>query len=236
MVVVATKTNYVVYSMKKRASRQTSNNVQKPNSQSLEKIVAKNEEQKEFIRAIVDNKIVFCTGTPGAGKSFLSMGIACEHLLRGDISNIIVTRPLVATGGKFPALPGTMDEKLDPYWLQMRCYADRFLGKALATQMITDRTIQFFPMELMRGLSLDNTYLICDEVQSISKEQLIMLLTRLGQNSKILLLGDPYQSDVKCPILEQSMMKLENIDDIGFCHLEKCLRPKIVSDIYNALR
>ena len=156
------------------------------------KIVAlegKTGNQKDYIRAILDNDVVFCSGPAGSGKSFVASGVAAEHLHGGKIEKIIVTRPLVCTGKDVGSLPGELLEKIAPYQGPMQENLRYFLTQAFYGRYINEGKICYAPLETMRGATFHNAYMLLDEAQNCTFEQIKMFITRMGYNSKVLILS-----------------------------------------------
>ena len=175
-------------------SRRTRKEDNRPKVQKLE---AKTPNQKEQIRSIIENDIVFCSGPSGSGKSFIAAGIAAEHLHRADIEQIIITRPLVCTGKDIGSLPGELGEKIAPYLLPMKENLKFFLGRSYYGHYDNDGQILYKPLEIMRGSTFHNAYMILDEAQNCTVEQIKMFITRMGKNSKVLINGDINQDDLR---------------------------------------
>jgi phosphate starvation-inducible PhoH-like protein len=184
-------------------------------------LVAKTENQREYIRSIVENDIVFCTGPSGTGKSFIAAGIAADHLLKDKIESIIVTRPLVCTGKDIGSLPGELGDKIKPYLQPMEENLKYFLGRDKFGLYYNTRRIRFEPLETMRGSTFHNAYMILDEAQNCTLEQIKMFITRMGESSKVMINGDTKQTDLyKGDGLMYCINKLSNISGIGVCHLD----------------
>lgn len=198
-------------------------------------VSAKNKEQKQLIRSIVENPVTIVTGPPGSGKTIVSIGLALEHLLRGNCDRVIISRPLVCTGKALPALPGDMKEKLQPYWMQAHQYIVDFL-KTDAAKLEKEDKIQYLPLELMRGMNLRKTYLVLTEAQNATYEQLKMLLTRIeDENSRIIIDGDLEQTDLKECHLTRVIDKIQHLEEVGLVHLVESLRHPIVEKIARLL-
>ena len=190
---------------------------EKPKVQHVE---AKTENQKIYIRSIVENDIVFCSGPSGSGKSFVAAGIAAEHLHRGDIEQIIITRPLVCTGKDIGSLPGELGEKIAPYLLPMQENLKFFFGRSYYGHYDNEGQILYKPLEVMRGSTFHNAYMILDEAQNCTTEQIKMFITRMGKNSKVLINGDVNQDDLRGRSgLDYCISKLEGIDGVGILSL-----------------
>lgn len=192
-------------------------------SKSVPKITlleAKTFNQKEYIRSIVENDIVFCSGPAGSGKSYIAAGIAATHLHQGLIDQIIISRPLVCTGKDIGALPGEIGEKIAPYLLPMEENLKHFLGQAFYGLYVNEHKIMYRPIEVMRGATFHNAYMILDEAQNCTEEQIKMFVTRMGQNSKVIINGDADQDDLRGRSgLCHCMDKLKDIEGIAVCRL-----------------
>lgn len=203
---------------------QTQNNRKKrkeanqPKTNTLE---AKTENQKNYIRSIVENDVIFCTGPSGSGKSFIASGIASQKLLKDEIDSIIVTRPLVCTGRDIGSLPGELNEKIKPYLQPMEENLRYFLGRDKFGFYFNQRRIRFEPLETMRGSTFHHSYMILDEAQNCTLEQIKMFITRMGNESKVLINGDNKQTDIfKYSGLDFCIDRLSNVNGVGICKLE----------------
>ena len=183
-------------------------------------LVAKTENQKNYIRSIVENDIIFCIGPAGSGKSYVAAGIACEYLHRKEISKIIVTRPLICTGKDIGSLPGELSEKILPYLSPMKNNIEHFLGHRYYGYYFNEKKILFEPLELMRGSTFDDAIMILDEAQNCTLEQIKMFVTRIGQKSKVIINGDIDQTDLKNKSgLDVCINKLMDVEGIAICEL-----------------
>lgn len=199
---------------------------------------AKTENQKNYIRAIVENEIIFCSGPAGCGKSFIAAGIAANHLHSGMVQQVIITRPLVCAGKDIGSLPGEMNEKIAPYLLPMEENLRFFLGQAYYGHYFNEKQIQYRPLEVMRGSTFHDAYMILDEAQNCTEDQIKMFVSRMGQNSKVLINGDVHQDDLRGRSgLARCMEKLRNIDGIAICELsyEDIQRNGIIGRFLKAL-
>jgi len=201
-------------------------------------LVAKTENQKTYIRSIIENDVTFCTGPSGTGKSFIVAGVASEHLLRDKIETIIVTRPLVCTGKDIGSLPGELNEKIKPYLQPMEENLKYFLGRDHFGLYYNTRRIRFEPLETMRGSTFHNAYMILDEAQNCTIEQIKMFITRMGENSKVIINGDSNQTDLYNKSgLVTCIEKLNDLHGVGICRLgyNDIQRNGILGAILNAL-
>ena len=180
------------------------------------------ENQKEYIRIAAENSITFCQGVAGSGKTHIAVGMALEYLLDNKVKKIIITRPVVESGEKIGYLPGTAEEKLHPYLLPLLDEVNHFISSAHYSGLKTNNRIEIVPLGLMRGRNFHDCFIVADECQNASYDQLKMLITRLGRESKMILTGDTSQSDLHRHMQGgfYSMMEaLENVEGIGIAKL-----------------
>jgi phosphate starvation-inducible protein PhoH and related proteins len=187
----------------------------------IKNVEAKTENQKDYIVNIIENDVTFCCGPAGSGKSFISAGIASEHLHRGEIENVIVTRPLVCAGKDIGSLPGELMEKINPYLIPMQENFKHFLGQAYYGHYCNEKKITYQPLEVMRGATYHGTYMILDEAQNCTFEQIKMFITRMGEGSKVLINGDINQTDIRTKSgLENCINKLDGVEGVGISRLD----------------
>ena len=179
--------------------------------------------QKEYIRTIAENHITFCQGVAGSGKTHIAVGMALEYLLDEKIKKIVVTRPVVESGEKIGYLPGTAEEKLHPYLLPLLDEINHFISPAQYATLKINHKIEIVPLGLMRGRNFHDAFIVADECQNASYDQLKMLLTRLGMGSKMVLTGDISQSDLNRHLqggFYTMTQVLANMDGIGISYLD----------------
>ena len=206
-----------------------------PKNNTLE---AKTENKKNYIRSIIENDVTFCTGPSGTGKSFIAAGIASDHIQKDKIESIIVTRPLVCTGKDIGSLPGELNDKIKPYLAPMEENLKYFLGRDKFGLYYNTRRIRFEPLETMRGATFHNAYMILDEAQNCTLDQIKMFITRMGENSKVIINGDTKQTDLyRDSGLMYCIEKLERLQGVGICSLgyNDIQRNGIIGSILNAL-
>jgi phosphate starvation-inducible PhoH-like protein len=180
------------------------------------------ENQRQYIRNILDNTITFCQGLPGSGKTHIAVGTALEHLLDSKVKKIIITRPVVEAGEKIGYLPGDANSKLFPYLLPIEDEINYFISPSYNAYLKLNNKIEIVPLGYMRGRNFHNCFIVADECQNASYEQLKMLITRIGNNSKMVLTGDVEQSDLSVHMrggFLHMMNTLSNIDGIGISRL-----------------
>jgi phosphate starvation-inducible PhoH-like protein len=200
----------------------------------------RSENQKEYIRTIAENTITFCQGLAGSGKTHIAIGMALEYLLEEKVSRIIITRPVIEAGEKIGYLPGTAEEKLHPYLLPILDEINHFIPIAQYVSLKTNNKIEVVPLGLMRGRNFHNCFIVADECQNASYEQLKMLLTRVGMNSKLVLTGDVGQSDLARHAqggFLSLIQALDGVEGIGLGKLESgdIVRNPIIAKILSRL-
>ena len=211
---------------------------QKNDRRRIVPITAKTINQKDYIRDIVENDVVFCTGPSGSGKSYIAAGIAANHIYRDEVEQIIVTRPLVCAGKDIGSLPGELDEKIKPSLLPMEENLKHFLGRDYYGKLFNEGRIRYEPLEVMRGATFNDAYMILDEAQNCTLDQIKMFITRMGDNSKVLINGDIRQTDIrKFSGLLDCIDRLEDVEGVGVSRLyyEDIQRNGIIGRVLEAL-
>ena len=159
-------------------------------------IKAKTTNQKNLIKAVDENDLVFTVGPAGSGKTYMAMALAVRALRNREIRRIVLTRPAVEAGEQLGFLPGDMKDKLDPYLQPIYDALQEMINYKKLTEYIEDGTIQIAPLAYMRGRTLGNAFVILDEAQNATLNQLKMFLTRMGHNAKFIVTGDLTQIDL----------------------------------------
>lgn len=208
-------------------------------SQRGKPIRAKTTGQQRYVEAIRKETIVMGVGPAGTGKTYLAVAMAVAAFTRGDVSRIVLTRPAVEAGEKLGFLPGDLQQKIDPYLRPLYDALFDMLGQETCAKHIERGSIEIAPLAYMRGRTLDDSFIILDEAQNTTQEQMKMFLTRLGFNSKAVITGDVTQIDLpdrrKCGLL-QAMHILKDIEGIGLIRLTETdvVRHRLVKDIIKA--
>lgn len=171
--------------------------------------------QGEYLDAIKHNEIIFGIGSAGTGKTYLAASYAASELFHRRISKIILTRPNVETGRGLGFLPGDLDEKYAPYLQPFESIFSRSLGKGFYEYALKSKDIDPKPLGFMRGSSFDHALILVDEAQNLTKTEFKMLLSRIGNNCKVILSGDPNQTDIPNSGLEDAVRRLERISGVS---------------------
>lgn len=179
----------------KRTRRKT--NYKNAEAKSVSGIVPRTDNQQSLLKALGESTQVLILGPAGTGKTYVTATYAADLYTLKEIDKIVITRPHVAVGKDLGFLPGTLEEKTYPWALPVLDVLQKHLGKGAVETAIKNGNIEMAPLALMRGRSFDDAFIIVDETQNITIHELKMLLTRVGENSKIVLNGDIQQSDLK---------------------------------------
>lgn len=195
--------------------------------------------QKEYIDKIRKNEMVFGIGPAGTGKTYLACAMAVTALKNKEIEKIILARPAVEAGESLGFLPGDLQEKVDPYLRPLYDALFEIMGPLAAEKLREKDVIEVVPLAYMRGRTLDNAFIILDEAQNTTKEQMKMFLTRMGFGSKVVVTGDITQIDLpkgKGSGLVEASRILDGIKGIAFCHLSEVdvVRHELVKRIIKA--
>ena len=202
-------------------------------------IKAKTMGQKEYVRAITENTVTLGIGPAGTGKTYLAVAAAVAAFRAEKVNRIILTRPAVEAGERLGFLPGDLQSKVDPYLRPLYDALYEMLGMETYQKYLERGTIEVAPLAYMRGRTLDDSFIILDEAQNTSREQMKMFLTRLGFGSKIVITGDVTQIDLppdKTSGLKEAMRVLDGVEDIAICRLtgSDIVRHELVQKIIEA--
>ena len=194
--------------------------------------------QKEYLDYIRTKTITFGMGPAGTGKTYLAMAMAVAALNRKEVGRILLTRPVVEAGENLGFLPGTLTEKIDPYIRPLYDALFDMMDPVRANKLLAEGVIEIAPLAFMRGRTLNDSFIILDEAQNTTSQQMKMFITRLGMGSKMVITGDMTQTDLPKGIsgLQTVRQVLEGIDEIGFIEFQTrdVVRNSLVSKIIAA--
>lgn len=184
--------------------------------------------QKKYVDAIKRSSIVFGVGPAGTGKTYLAVALAVYALKNKEIDKIILTRPAVEAGEKLGFLPGDMNEKVDPYLRPLFDALQEMMGQDAYLRHIERGSIEIAPLAYMRGRTLSNSFIILDEAQNTTKEQMKMFLTRMGENSRIVVTGDVTQIDLPKNVKSGMIDAIEVLDGVEGIEIVKLTAKDVV--------
>ncbi|MFP7760642.1 PhoH family protein [Marisediminicola sp. LYQ134] len=194
--------------------------------------------QKAYVDSIDEHTIVFGIGPAGTGKTYLAMAKAVQALQRKEVERIILTRPAVEAGERLGYLPGSLTDKIDPYLRPLYDALNEMMDPEIVPKLLAAGTIEVAPLAYMRGRTLNNSFIVLDEAQNTTPEQMKMFLTRLGHGSRIVVTGDITQVDLPngASGLQLVTRVLDDIDDIHFARMtsEDVVRHNLVGRIVDA--
>lgn len=204
-----------------------------------QEIVPRTLNQLAYVKAVRMKDVVFGIGPAGTGKTYLAMALAVSELLAGKVDRIVLTRPAVEAGENLGFLPGKIEEKINPYLRPLYDALYDMLDFEEAAALIDRNIIEVAPLAFMRGRTLNNSFIILDEAQNTTDDQMLMFLTRLGFNSQCVVAGDPSQTDLpsrKASGLGKAIRLLSKIDGISICRFDRgdVMRHSLVERIVTA--
>ena len=204
-------------------------------------IKAQTVNQRKLVESMRKHDMVFAIGPAGTGKTYTGVALAVKALKNKEVKRIILTRPAVEAGENLGFLPGDLKEKLDPYMQPLYDALRDMIPAEKLAQFLENGTIQIAPLAFMRGRTLDNAFVILDEGQNTTHNQMKMFLTRMGKNAKFLLTGDPGQVDLPRRTtsgLKEAILILRNVEGVGMVFLDETdvIRHKLVRKIIEAYK
>lgn len=184
----------------------------------------KNESQQSIIRSVMRNPITFVKGPAGTGKTHVAAGLAVRGLQNEKFERIIVTRPLVSVGKDMGYLPGGIEDKVGPYVQPCFDELNYYLSHSMIRQLFNEGVIEIVPLSMMRGRTFNRCFIILDEAQNAVKSEIKSLLTRIGEDSRMVLTGDTEQSDLPPDArgaFDEAIDRLYDLEGIGFIHMDE---------------
>ena len=205
------------------------------------RIIAKTKNQKKIVKLHEKNDLIFVIGPAGTGKTYVSVALGVKALKEKTVKKIIITRPVVEAGENLGFLPGDLQDKIDPYLKPIYDALEDMIPVQKMKKFIDNKTIEIAPLAYMRGRTLKNAFILLDEAQNTTRSQLKMFLTRLGENSKMIVTGDISQIDLRKNQesgLIHAKEKLYDIEGVGFTLLDSSdvLRHRLVKKILDKLK
>ena len=204
-------------------------------------IKAQSVNQRKMVDLMNDNDMLFAIGPAGTGKTYTAVALAVRALKEREVKRIILTRPAVESGENLGFLPGDLKEKLDPYMQPLYDALRDMIPFEKLESFLENGTIQIAPLAFMRGRTLDSAFVILDEAQNTTHNQMKMFLTRMGKHAKFIINGDPGQIDLprrQISGLKEALLALKGLKGIGFVHLDEkdVIRHQLVKDIIGAYK
>jgi phosphate starvation-inducible protein PhoH and related proteins len=195
--------------------------------------------QKNYVEAIANHDIVFGIGPAGTGKTYLAMAMAVAKMLKGEVERIVLTRPAVEAGEKLGFLPGDLAEKVNPYLRPLIDALHEMVEYEQAERMLASGQIEIAPIAFMRGRTLNDSYVILDEAQNCTREQMKMFLTRIGENSRAVITGDITQIDLPRESKSGLIQAVKLLSDVDGIHIHQftekdVVRHRLVEEIIKA--
>lgn len=204
-------------------------------------IKAQTTNQRKMVEKMGENDMLFAVGPAGTGKTYTAVALAVKALKEKEVKRIILTRPAVESGENLGFLPGDLKEKLDPYMQPLYDALRDMIPYERLDSYLEKEIIQIAPLAFMRGRTLDNAFVILDEAQNTTHNQMKMFLTRMGKNAKFIINGDPGQVDLprrQISGLKEAMLTLKDINGIAFVYFDDkdIIRHRLVKDIISAYK
>jgi phosphate starvation-inducible PhoH-like protein len=195
--------------------------------------------QKRYVDAIRTHDLTLCVGPAGTGKTYLAMALAVDALKRQRVARIVLTRPAVEAGERLGFLPGDLEQKVNPYLRPLYDALDDLVGVQAAQELVEKRELEVAPLAFMRGRTLADAFVILDEAQNTSREQMKMFLTRIGFGSKVVVTGDLTQTDLPRGMpsgFAEAVRVLEDTEGVALCRLDErdVVRHPLVTSILRA--
>lgn len=229
---------------KKRVSETRSKSTRQPRQKQADysykppfRVEYKHPAQKLAWESFQRHPVMFLLGPAGVGKSYLGMAFAVTQLLEGSVQKLVLTRPIVEAGESLGYLPGDFEEKVNPYMAPLFDHLNKLVGANTQVKEEMARKIEIAPLAYMRGRTFNDAVCIFDEAQNATKSQLKLFLSRMGENSKMIITGDPKQTDIAHSGLVEVVDRLESCSGVGIVDFppESIVRHKLLAEILDRL-
>lgn len=229
-------------SKKIKGTKQTLQYVEEPDKFHVKQIKCKNLRQKEFLQAIESNEVTICTGIAGCGKTYLAAYKALKMLEKKEIEKIVLVKSVTTLPDEEVGfLPGDIHEKLDPFMISFYGNIDKIIGEDQRKRLVKEGKIQIQPLAFIRGINIDNAIVILDECQNLTINTFKSIITRIGQGSKYIIMGDTEQIDIKkkersvLSKLVELFRESESVGTVSFTN-EDCVRNPIIPYLLDKIK
>lgn len=229
-------------SKKVKGTKQTLEYVEEPKKLHVKQIKCKNTRQKEFLKCIDEHEVSICTGIPGSGKTYLAVYAALKALEKNLIEKIVLVKSVTTIPGEdIGILPGDIYDKMDPFMISFFGNIDKIIGEPERKRLVGEKKIEIQPIAYVRGINIDNAIVILDECQNVSIQTFKSVITRIGQNSKYIIMGDIEQVDMRHRD-QSSLAKLtelfRNDELVGVVQFtdEDCVRNPIIPHLLDKIK
>lgn len=229
-------------SKKVKGTKQTLEFIEEPKKFHVKSIKCKNARQKEFLKCMEEKEITLCTGLAGSGKSYVSLYFALKQLEKGLCEKIVLVKSVTNLQGEdIGYLPGSIHEKMDPYMMSFYGNIDKIIGEEWRKKLVGEKKIQIQPLAYIRGINIDNAIVLLDETQNLDLNTFRSIITRIGSDSKYVIMGDIEQIDRKnkqSSVLSKLVELFHDSESVGTITFtdEDCIRNPIIPYILEKLR
>lgn len=229
-------------SKKVKGTKQTLEYVEEPEKLHVKQIKCKNPRQKEFLKCISEHEVTICTGIAGSGKTYLAVYEALKMLEKNQIEKIVLVKSVTTLPDEeIGFIPGDIQDKLDPFMISFYGNIDKIIGESWRKRLVREGKIQVQPLAFIRGINIDNSIVILDECQNLTMSTFKSIITRIGQDSKYIIMGDTEQIDIKNKnksVLSKLVELFHDSEQVGTVNFteEDCVRNPIIPYLLDKLK